>query len=262
MKKQKTFVIRIDLESDKGICEGVPKILDLMRKYSVKGSFYLTMGGESNLIEILKYNQNMKSSSERKIKLWSLRDKIRIALFPKDFVKSNLKILKRIIDEGHELGIHGWKHRAWTRGFDKINHEQHIKKAIKRYKKLFGCFPDSFSAPGFNTNNKILEILEKNKIKYISDFSGESVKKIRGITNVPMTVCGKNKMPFIEYGVTIGKKDSEILKKFKREIKGKDFVSFYIHGMFEGRFKINLLEQIIIELNRQRFISRRIRDKI
>ena len=40
--KNKYFTIKVDLESDKGIREGVPKLLDLLEKYNIKASFYVS----------------------------------------------------------------------------------------------------------------------------------------------------------------------------------------------------------------------------
>jgi len=258
--KMKTFTLRIDLESDKGIKEGVPKLLDLLKKYDIKASFYLSMGGESNVFEILKYRNKLKTSGERKIKIWTLKDKLSMILFPKDFVKLNLKILKRILEEGHELGLHGWKHREWTRGLEKINIENTIKKSIKKYERLFDKKPISFASPGFNVNNKVLEILEKNKIKFISDFSGGKTKKYGKIKNIPITILGKNKMPIIEYLVSLRKNDEEILEIMKKEIMKKELASFYIHGMFEARFKIKFLEEIFRFIKKKKIKSKRIVD--
>ena len=67
-------------------------------------------------------------------------------------------------------------------------------------------------------------------------------------------------MPFIEYWVGEGKSDEEIIEIFRKEIKEKDFVSFYLHGLFEGRFKISLLEKMIKELQKNKFKSQRIID--
>ena len=189
----KIFTLRIDLESDKGIKEGVPKILDLLKKHKIKASFYLSMGGESNFLEILKHRSSLKTSGERKIKLWSLKDKLRMVFFPIDFVKKNKRILRRIINEGHELGLHGWKHREWTRDLERINIKKKVKKSVKKYSKIFGKKPISFASPGFNTNNSVLRILEKNHIKFISDFPGDKLKKHNNLKNIPITIHGKNK---------------------------------------------------------------------
>jgi len=257
--KEKTFTLRVDLESDKGI-KSVPKLLNLLKKYKIKASFYLVMGGESGIFDLIKYSGGLKSASERTIKIWSLKEKIRITLFPKDFVKENIKILKRILDEGHELGLHGWKHREWTRGLHKINIEKRILMAKKRYSILFGKNAVSWVSPGFNTNKRVIEILKKYGINFISDFEGKEVRKYSGIKNVPITILGENKTPIIEFLVSEGKKDDEIIKDLKDEIKKKNLASLYIHGLFEARFKLNILEDIFKFVNEKKIKSKRIID--
>jgi len=255
---EKTFTLRIDLESQKGIKEGVPELLDLLKKYNLKASFYLVMGGEANTLDYLKYRR--KLNNERKIKIWSLREKFRMVFFPKDFVIKNIKILKRILEEGHELGLHGWKHRAWTRGLEKINIKRHIIKSKRRYMNLFGENPKSFSSPGFRVNNRVLNLLEKEGISFISDFEGSNPKNYGKLRNIPITICGKNKMPIIEYLVTKRKTDEEILEILKSEIKNKGLISFYIHGLFEARFKRDLLEKIFETIKKQKIKNKRIID--
>ncbi len=258
--KNKTFTLRVDLESDKGIREGLPKLLDLLKKHGVKASFYVCMGGESGLFELLKYSGKMESSGERKIKLFSLKEKIRIAFFPRDFVKRNKKILRRIIDDGHELGIHGWKHREWTRGLEKIDVRKKINDAKIKYAKIFWREAKSFAAPGFNTNEKIVKILKESGIKYISDFDGEKISNFDGIKNVPITISGENKTPIIEYLVSGGKKDSEIFEIIKEKINKEKICSFYIHDLFEARFKTQLLEEIFEYVKLKKIQIKRIID--
>ena len=257
---EKTFTLRIDLESEKGIRQGVPKLLKLLSKYNMKASFYLAMGGESNIFEILRYRKGLTSSEERKIKVWSLKDKLRMGLLPRDFVKSNEKILRKILEEGHELGIHGFKHRAWTRGLDKIDIRNHILKAKIKYIGIFKRKPISFASPGFNINEKILKMLEKEGISFISDFPGNRVRFYGKIKNVPMTILGENKTPIIENLVTKGKSDREILEKIKKEIKKKEIISLYIHGLFEARFKLDLLEEIFKIIKKSKIENKRIID--
>lgn len=257
---KKTFTLRVDLESEKGIKLGLPKLLDLLKKYEIKASFYLTMGGESNLTEIIKYRNKLKSSGERSIKIWSINDKIRMALFPKDFVKDNILVLRRILEEGHELGIHGWKHREWTRGLDKINIKDRIMKAKNKYHDLFGANPISFCSPGFNTNEKVLKVLDDAGINFISDFQDKGVKEYFKIKNVPMTILGENRTPIIEFLVGKGKNDQEILKIIKEMMGKEEICSFYIHDLYEARFKIPLLEEIFKYVKENKMINKRVID--
>lgn len=258
MKKE--FVLRVDLESYRGIRENLPKLLDLLKKYNLKASFYLVMGGESNIFELIKYRKKMISSGKRQIKVWPFKEKIRMAFFPKDFVKENIKILKRILDEGHELGLHGWKHREWTRGLEDIDLRKRIKQAKKKYFYYFGREPVSFASPGFNTSEKVLKILKEEGIRYISDFSGERVIKIDGIKNVPMTLCGSKRTPIIEFLFGEGYNDQKIFEIIKMEIQKRNLSSFYIHDLFEARFKINLLENIFEYIKKNKILNKRIID--
>jgi len=257
---KKNFTLRVDLESDKGIKEGLPKLLDLLKKYKIQASFYLPMGGESNLLDFIKYQKNITSSEERKIKIWSFLDKVRMILFPRDFVAENKNILKRILDEGHEIGLHGWKHREWTRGLEKIDINKAISKSKTKYEKIFGKEPISWASPSYNTNKKVRELLKKEKIKFISDFCGKKERIYDGLKNVPMTIQGKNKMPIIEYLTSIGKNDKEIIEYLKKKMQKQGILSFYIHDLFEARFKLNILEEIFKFLREKKIETKRIID--
>ena len=257
---KKTFVLRVDAESDKGIREGLPKLLDLLKEYGIKASFYVPLGGESGLFGMLRYRSKLSHSDERKIKLWKLSEKLRVLLFPRDFVARNKKIFDRIIAEGHELGLHGWKHREWTRGLERINISGAIDKSCRKFSKLFNLAPVSFASPAFNINGKVMHALEEHNIKFISDFAGDKPEMHDKIKNVPITITGPNKTPIIEYMVSQGKNDEEILDFLKRESGHHSIVSLYIHDLFEARFKISLLRNIFEFVKKEKMGNKRIID--
>jgi len=252
----KVFSLRIDLESDKGIKEGVPKILALLEKYNIKASFYISIGGESNLFELLRYRK--KLPGKRKISVFSKGEILRMVFLPRDFVTKNQKILKRILYEGHELGIHGWKHREWTRGLEKLNVRKIVGRAIRKYIKLFGGKPQSFCAPAFRTNEEVAKVLSSEGIKVISDFRGETPKRVGGLVNVPITLLGKGNTPIIEYYVGEGYSDEEIFEKIVSDIKKKNYASMYVHGLFECREKIELLERLFRWLEKNKVKSKKL----
>ena len=49
------FSLRIDIDTRNGLVKGVPKLLDLLDKYDVKASFYIPMGKESNIFDVIKH---------------------------------------------------------------------------------------------------------------------------------------------------------------------------------------------------------------
>ena len=254
------FSLRIDLESQKGIEEGLPRILNLLAKYNIKASFYITMGGESNIWDLVRYRK--KLPGERKIKVFSKRELLRMAFLPKDFIDENKRNLKRILEEGHELGIHGWKHRSWTRALERINIEKQINLSIKKYWALFGTKPISFCSPAFRINKKVVDILDKKDFKVISDLKGEKPFKLKdtNIINVPITIKGKNNTPIIEYLVGERFPDKEILEYLIKEIKEKKLATMYVHGMFECINKINLLDNLFENIKKKKIPIKTIKE--
>ncbi len=248
------FCLRVDLESQKGISKGLPKLLDVLAKHNIKASFYLVMGGESNIFEILMNRGNVPGASERRVKVFSFFEKVRMALFPMDFVKHNIKILRRIIDEGHELGVHGWKHRRWTRNLERIDIQKDVSTAVEKYVKLFGTKPKSFCSPAFRTNDSVITVLEKNGFEVISDYFGDLPSKVKGtnLVNVPVTIKGQMNTPIIENLVVRGYSDNEIFDYLKNKIKTKKLSVMYVHGLFECIEKIDLLEKLFIHLNKSK----------
>ena len=67
-------------------------------------------------------------------------------------------------------------------------------------------------------------------------------------------------MPIIEYYIGKKKNDEEIFKIIKKDIKSKNLSSFYIHGLFEARFKMQLLEKIFKFINKEKIKVNRIID--
>jgi undecaprenyl phosphate-alpha-L-ara4FN deformylase len=256
-----TFILRVDLESQKGISKGLPQLLDLLEKYGVKASFYIAMGGESNIFEILKYRGSVPGAGERSIRIFSFLDKLRMAIYPIDFVKKNLLLIKRIIDEGHELGIHGWKHRRWTRGLERIDIDNDIKLAIEKYGFMFGRQPNSFCSPAFRTNCKVVDVLNARGIRIVSDYPGKksSIVKNTHIVNVPITIKGEKNTPIIENMVTKGFNDDEIFEYIVKKINKKNISSMYVHGMYECIEKIDLLDRLFSYLKKSKIKTQTIR---
>jgi len=111
---------------------------------------------------------------------------------------------------------------------------------------MFKISPNSFCAPAFRTNKKVIEELNKTGFKIISDLEGTKPAKIKNteLTNVPITIKGKNNTPIIEYLVSIRKSDEEILEYLKKEIKNKEYSVMYIHDLYECIQKIELLDEL------------------
>ncbi len=109
------------LTTTRGMEEGLPKLLDLMAEKRIKATFFFTA-------EIARR-------------------------FP--------ELVKRVIDEGHELGSHNYNHER----LDKMTREEGAK-AIEKSLRVLREFGDvvSFRAPNLQFPNYYYDILAKNGI--------------------------------------------------------------------------------------------------
>ena len=58
----------------------------------------------------------------------------------------------------------------------------------------------------------------------------------------------------------MGKNDEEISEKIISEIKNNEISSMYIHGMFEARFKLDVLRKIFEFVKKNKIENKRIID--
>lgn len=155
----KNITITIDVEEDcppmltstRGMEEGLPDLLDLFKKEKIRATFFVT-----------------GTMAEQ---------------YP--------DIIKRIPEEGHELGCHGYLH---TR-FDRMNQEE-AKAALKKAGKVLRQFEKrivSFRAPNLQFPDQYLKLLEEEG--FICDSSLAAYKppfpksKIEGkIIRIPATI--------------------------------------------------------------------------
>ncbi len=149
------------LKSEKGMKEGLPKVLDILEEKKIKATFFTTGA----------------------------------------MAKKYPNLMKRIIDYGHELGIHSYNHER----FDKLSYfwkEKVIEKSVKILNRYTNSVI-SFRAPNLKFSIKDFEVLLKYNIKvdssltwYKGYFSG--VREISGIIEVPPSITSSYlRTPFL-----------------------------------------------------------------
>jgi hypothetical protein len=245
------FSLRVDIDTKKGLASGVPKIRDLAKKYSLSLSFYVPVGGESNLFEIIKHRGGNFSGNH--IEKLTLMEKLQSVLFPTNFAVENQELLKQIEREGHEIGVHGFKHRRWTRSLESLDLQQEFSLMNEKFRDIMGFTPNTFAAPGFRTNNKVLRALDNHGFHVASDLEGERPfrPEIDGKckhTQVPITLR-KGTQPIIENLRLSGKSDEHILNHIQSHIEEREFSSMYIHPSYEALHEYSLLEELFVFLS-------------
>jgi undecaprenyl phosphate-alpha-L-ara4FN deformylase len=94
-----------------------------------------------------------------------------------EITKRNLPVIREIIEQGHELGIHGLDHVYWHDHIKHMGQEQThaiLGKAVEVYRECAGSKPVSFAAPGWMINAHALAFFENNGFPYSSDTLGRT----------------------------------------------------------------------------------------
>ncbi|MEI8058698.1 MAG: polysaccharide deacetylase family protein [Ferruginibacter sp.] len=84
-------------------------------------------------------------------------------------IEKNHKVLKTIIDRGHEIGNHSFHHESWLKTYSKEKIEEEIIIAEEAIEKATGIRTNMFRGPGFSWSNDLLEVLQKRN--YLFDAS-------------------------------------------------------------------------------------------
>ena len=256
---KKVFSFRWDIDHLYGLEKGVPNILSVCRDYDIKCSFYINLGKAFNFKEWLfkslrkSFDKLTDTSSINIIQKLGYLNLFHLIVFNPNVGLSRIDLLKRIIDEGHELGLHGamnhmlWSRRIWDFDIDTI--EKMLQEATLEFKKNLGINILGFASPGFSWSRESLVCIDRIGFAYSGDLWGDKpfYPKLDGTTFnhmcLPVTLIGPNTVPIIEYHSSIGKSDDEIADIVLKEIGKKDFAVIYGHPVFEG-FKTDILRKI------------------
>jgi hypothetical protein len=84
-------------------------------------------------------------------------------------IEKNHKVLRSIVDRGHEIANHSFHHESWLKTYSKEKIEAEIENAEEAILKATGKRTNMFRGPGFSWSNDLLEVLQKRN--YIFDAS-------------------------------------------------------------------------------------------
>ncbi len=84
-------------------------------------------------------------------------------------IEKNHKVLKSIVDRGHDVGNHSFHHESWLKTYSKEKIEEEIIIAEEAIFSATGKRTNSFRGPGFSWSSDLLEVLKKRN--YVFDAS-------------------------------------------------------------------------------------------
>lgn len=177
----KTIAIKVDVDTFDGMRRGVPALLSLFAKLNVKASFFVPMGKDNTgrtVKRVFRKGFLRKAGRVGILETYGIKTLMHGLVLPgPEIAKRNAGLLRRIIENGHEAGIHGLDHVYWHDHIKNLSRERTVRiidKAFRVYREITGTTPLSFAAPGWMINAHAVRRFNELGFLYTSNTRGES----------------------------------------------------------------------------------------
>ena len=168
--------LKIDVDTYWGMKNGVPCLLQTLKQFNLKGTFFLSIGPDNSgravfqLIKNPRFLKKMMRTNAHALYGW--KTALYGTLLPPPMIALSFpQIVKEIIAAGHEVQFHAWDHRRWqdeliTKSENWIR--EWFAQGIAGFEKLTGNKPTAFGAPSWLIDDRVLSIIKEYEFEYLS----------------------------------------------------------------------------------------------
>jgi peptidoglycan/xylan/chitin deacetylase (PgdA/CDA1 family) len=169
--------LKIDVDTFRGTQEGVPRLVDALKKHRAGATFLFSLGPDHTgraMRRVFRPGFFSKVSRTSVLEHYGVRTLLYGTLLPgPDIGVQCSKIMRTVRDSGFEVGIHCWDHVRWQDFVvrkDAAWTEREMELAVERFIQIFGEEPRTWGAAGWQTNAHAARFQER--FAYASDTRG------------------------------------------------------------------------------------------
>jgi len=173
------LALKVDVDTLRGTREGVPRLVDLLKKHAAQATFLFSLGPDHTgraIKRAFRPGFFKKVSRTSVVEHYGIRTLLYGTLLPgPDIGKHCAAILRQVRDEGFETGIHTWDHVKWQ---DNVSHQgaawtvRQMLFATNRYTDIFHEPAKTHGAAGWQMNLHALRETQHLQFDYCSDTRG------------------------------------------------------------------------------------------
>jgi peptidoglycan/xylan/chitin deacetylase (PgdA/CDA1 family) len=171
------LALKVDVDTLRGTQEGVPRLVDLLRRHKAGATFLFSLGPDHTgraLRRIFRPGFFSKVSRTSVLEHYGVRTLLYGTLLPGPDIGLKCKdVLRSVRDAGFEVGIHCWDHVRWqdfVARKDAAWTQREMQLAVERFAAIFGEMPKTWGAAGWQTNVHAARFQER--FAYASDTRG------------------------------------------------------------------------------------------
>ena len=159
----------------------MPGILDVLRRVGARATFFVTFGPDASglaLLRMLNPRFALKMMRTRAGSMYGWKTALYGTLLRAPLVGAESpELMRRIRQEGHEVGMHGWDHRRWQDWLPDLSTDRLRKefgRMVEAYHETLGHAPPSFAAPAWRLSRTLFELTQNAGLLFGSDSRGTS----------------------------------------------------------------------------------------
>ncbi len=173
------LALKIDVDTFRGTREGVPRLLDIVQRHAAGATFLFSLGPDHTgraIKRALRPGFLRKVGRTSVVSHYGIRTLLYGTLLPGPNIgRRCASILRRVRDEGFEVGIHTWDHVKWQDGVANADDGWtgwQMALARHRFQEVFGEDAQVHGAAGWQMNKHAWRRTQSLGFRYASDTRG------------------------------------------------------------------------------------------
>ena len=176
MVDERILALKVDVDTRRGMEEGVPSLLATLAEFRVPAAFFLSFGPDNSGKAVYAMLRSprflMKMLRTNAPGLYGWRTALYGTLLPAPMIGAALPDLcRRIEAEGHEAEFHAWDHRTWQDSLPRTNAawvRDWFDRGVEAYEKCLGHPPRAFGAPSWLLSGAAVAAIAGYEWDYLS----------------------------------------------------------------------------------------------
>jgi peptidoglycan/xylan/chitin deacetylase (PgdA/CDA1 family) len=174
------LALKIDVDTYRGTREGVPPLVDALKRHGADATFLWSLGPDHTgraIRRLFRPGFLSKVSRTSVLEHYGLRTLLYGTLLPgPDIGRRCAALMREVAAQGFEMGIHCWDHIRWQdfvadKPADWTAHE--MQRAFDRFTEIFGTPPKTHGAAGWQMNEAAYAMEAALGFDYASDGRGD-----------------------------------------------------------------------------------------
>lgn len=173
------LALKVDVDTDRGTREGVPNLVADCLEFEAPACFLFSLGPDQTgraITRVFRPGFFKKVSRTSVVQLYGVRTLLNGTLLPAPHIgRRNAAVMRRVRDDGFEVGIHCYNHYRWQDYVQKMSLEairEEFLAARTEFLRIFGGAAHTAGAAGWQSNARSRQVYDEAELLYSSDSRG------------------------------------------------------------------------------------------